>query len=552
MRAFTSQAKTDVNASFYPCQYDLSNTFPRRMPNLAVSFPAAIPSQLDDVLKTHGYTNNTYKGKKIMIFEKPDVSLVRLIMGANAITTTPSPANSANISAIGSLSLVQRVFSNFLRTHHYPAFKTPEHMNEIAALELEKGDGKGKRKAPRDATGGRKKKRGQSSTATELPTDAEMEIDDQDSPENPSADVFYASPPYKDSKGWGTVDDVPHCHGIFVPFVLDLADPDPKMVPSVLKRYFLGCLGVSTESIRQTMHQVESAWGVLAFTEVGHEMAHMAKCIELALEGQAQCFPLFEDERYNGCVLVGAGFSVISGDETFVPVDYDVLRAKITEFGTHNASLKGIAMIVGLDEKALEELDDENRTPITSMYMLSQVLVKTKITEATKDDVLKLAVHLHFGRSWSFNFNTLEKALTLLSSDDPLPRDLPIHSSFLFSTNRVELVWSCFGAMAPTPHYPSSTMWDLTKTARPTKMCFRHVKLTQAIADIKTVISSKKISVPAGGGGRSAPYKDVRFLGNEAKALLVHFTKLIGGTEVVEGSGIADMSVTGADNLFQI
>jgi hypothetical protein len=547
MRAFTAQTKVDVNQSFYPTQYDIDSMFPRHLPHLALQFSRAIPSQFDDVLKTVGYTQVKYKGKDIIIIERPSVALLRHVATMGAISTCPAPANSANLEALGTLTLVQRIFSNFLRTHHYPAFRTPEHMNQVARLEIEEGVASGKRKAlPSSQAAARKKTRSGVVTATPDP-DENMEDTDADT-HAPSQDVFYALPPDPDSVGWGSIDQIPHCHGIFVPFVLDLADPDKKMVPSVIRRYFLGCLGHNTETIRVVMRAIDSAWGILSYTDVGHELAHLAKCIDLSLVAQAQCFPLFEDERYNGCVILGAGFTIISGEESFVPVDYDTLHGRVEAFGTHRTALTAIALHAGVDINILLRLDDG--TPIDSMYKLALVLQGMRMTEATKDDILKLAIHLHFGKSWQFNFTALEGALGLLVDDKPLPSDLPIHCSVLFSSNRVELVWSCFGPMAPSPHYPSTPSFDLTKVARPNHINFHHVRLSQAIADIKTVISSRRITVPTN-RKRSGPYKDTRYETNEAKAIMAHLTKLVGTVDVIEGTG-AGIGVEIPENMFAL
>jgi hypothetical protein len=332
-----------------------------------------------------GFSEVKYQGKQIMIFEKLDVDGLRTIAGSNPKHTTPAPNGTANLSCIGPLTLVTRIFSNFLRTHQYPAFTTLDHASS-GNHKFEDGDESGKSTGKRTASvlgGGVDRVRDSSSASRARETET-MAVDSD--PSSDDSALKYALPAPANDLGWGSVDSIPHNDGLYCSYHPELAIPDSKAVPNLIRDYFLPCLGTSATGVRDAMSQIESAFGVLCNTDVGHELAHMATCIRLSILAQARCFPIFSGDDYEGSVISGAGYTMIVERETFTPVPYSILIERVHEMGTHHSALNAISRFCGVSVRTLEGTNDD---PVDSMYKLREIVIEAKMTESDKDEIKK-------------------------------------------------------------------------------------------------------------------------------------------------------------------
>jgi len=102
---------------------------------------------------------------------------------------------------------------------------------------------------------------------------------------------FESSPAYIND-----IDHVPNAEGLWVPFFSDLHHFDKATVPNVIETYFMGCLGNDAESAIEMSRNIRAAWGNIAYTEFGKQIAHLAFCIRIALEAQARVVPLFRGD----------------------------------------------------------------------------------------------------------------------------------------------------------------------------------------------------------------------------------------------------------------
>jgi len=537
------------------CSYPLNNVFPRTIPNVTFHYDRAIPSETSDWLKSVGYTEARIKGKSTMTIVNPTIDVVRRLIGTGPSMITPTATESVNLQCMGPISLVQRVFSNFLRAHYYPAFISIDHASTVPDFASEEGGSGSKRKrvaGPDDAEGS-------SSGRQRLEGDADEEME-QEGPQvtfqaTKKTTIRFAIPPPKDTIGWGGPSDIPTCAGLYIPFIHDLVKPDSKTVPDVLVKYFSPCLGTSVETVKSSVESVRSAWGIVAETLVGHELSHMGKCIAFAIEAQSRAFAIFDSDRYEGMVISGAGYTAVVERETFVPVEPAVLSTRVLEFSTHGSAARAIAQLAGVPVEDLftpKVPGTDRRVQVTSMSTLAGILQTIAITEANKDEIKKQAAYLRFGSVWRFNSSSIGEALSLLKIPLNEIDNLPIHPSYMFSRDVVELVWSCFGRFAPSPIYPNSPKVDLTKGQRPTRIAFHQVPVDIAIGHMKEIAIHKEVTVPQG-RRRSAAYKDIIFEGVEAKNLFAALTLFAVGVEVVPTSSHTRGNVSEASaSLFEV
>jgi hypothetical protein len=564
MAAYCHQKKIKATDSFLPCSLTLKDSFPRPVPPIVISFNRPIMSEQSDYMKSIGYEEGNFKGKKYLCFPRLQIDQLRMILSFGPNQITPSPNGSINVSAFSTISLVTRVFSNFLLAHQYPAFQTPEHVSRLDDVEGLKGTfvewkaGEEKKRK----RGGKEKGPPRKRTAAEEQEEGEvsMNLSDSDEDSDPGAEVditkdviFAAYPPPLDCAGWGDADSIPNYDGIYVPFISELAAMDSKAVPRVIRQFFLPCLGHSVESIRESMARIESDFGVIMHTRAGDMYAHIAVCIETAIAAQARPYLIFEDERYEGCVLLGAGYTIHVKGQSYVPVAYPILLERVKSLGSHLAAVGAIAKVCAKEIDEIYTVGDENRK-IDSMYEFSRVVGQIGLTEESRDSVRKFAIKLSFGSEWTMTFPNILKALELISSTEPLPRDLPIHHSAFFSTDRVELVLSCFGSSAPSCIYAASPRIDMTRKQNISQVQFSQLPLERAIVDMKSVISTKSFSLPAQ-RLRSGSYKQMQFKGKQATDLYAGLCKVSGSAvsvEPVRNSNIAGPSSSIGFDMFEI
>jgi hypothetical protein len=368
----------------------------------------------------------------------------------------------------------------------------------------------------------------------------EEDVEEVEIPIGPGIKVALPSP--SNVSGWGGFDDLPNLPGIFFAFESDLYAFDTETVPNIIQRYFLGCLGSDVTTISTAMAKLREKWGVICRSEAGAVFSHLAKVIGIGLEAQARIFPVFDGTTYIGAVLGGGGFRVINQGVVVVTKSHELIRAEVEKCGAGRSILKAIGEVgEAIDED--EFTWSEGLVPITSMQGLRLAMVGWSLTEAKRDEIVKLSARLVFPAvHWGMNPSTIVKALDLISSSDELPRDLPIHHTKLFSSDRVEVVWSCFGLLAPSLNFRTGKTVRLDSGKIDSNITFTQAALEQSIADIKLVFSRKFAIIPAQ-ERRSGPYKDMKFTGFDAQriwgALKAAAGVQLGDDNAVGGTGEA-------------
>lgn len=543
MRAYVTRSPVDASHAFQPCALNKTDVFPLPYPNIAIALPTKVPAEVITKLKTFGYQEIVYQKEKIITFANPTADQVGYIMSLEHNGSCPSPQFHINTSCLSVLMTIRKIFSNFLLAHTYPAFETDDHANAVENMKLDVRDLKRKGKEP--SAGGKKRPRTEQETQDtgdeNMSDDGESE-DDAESRES----IKWAYPPAPFANGWGPLSALPAGDGVFSPFIPELASFDPKGVVSVITRYFLTCLGTDFQTVKAAQELIRSRFAIISKTPVGNVLSHMARCLDIGIQGQCRVFPIFDGGLYEGCAIVGARVKYILNKATVVPVPHDDLVERIRAYGGHKFALEAIFKLCGGKPEHLNEWVDG----ISSMSHLRKGLMKCLLNESGRDEVLRLASQLRFGPSSPINPDTLHAALGyIVDENKDLPNTFPIHHSMLFEKDRVAVVWSTFGENAPSPAF-TGKKWSLDKADHPNHIGFRTgVALREAIADLKQVLASKQLAVPPL-QRRSGVHTARVYTGNESRMLWADLVKAAGiSVASIAGSNVASGSV-GENNLF--
>lgn len=548
MAAYCTQKKVSIMSPYHPLLYTSSESLiGYALPDMSISFPAVPPSEILDVMRAAGCQELTVKGTKIFLLLSPSPDLIRSLVAGGAIKTTPAAVNSTNIDSLATLSLIRRIFSNFFHTHQYPAYIDEDHL-EYVKDHWQQGVDTGKRKEP--STGTQRTRKRVRRTADEEEEELEdEEMEEQGSENVPTGEtIIWAMPPPVTEQAWGDERQLPGGNGVFIRYIDETQTSNgEKAIHITIGRYFLGALGNSSEAVRIMFDRMRRDLGNLINTRIGRELAHMAKCIDLGLQAQSRIFPVISGEQYLGCILQGAGFQIHAYDTTTSPVDELTLRAKVEQAGSHRSSLYAIADIV--DESPESTLNKAVKN-VTSIMHLRNGLQVCPLTAEQKDQIVALARGLRFGAK-SLNVSAANIADLLHFIQHPeleLPTTLPIHPSMLFEQNRVSVVWSAFGELAPSCVFNGGPQIDLTSSKNlPKHIGFRMVPLKDALIDLETILSRRKFP-NASLNRRSGPYKDRMYTGLDASRILSALTTAAGvtvdkGKKKAQGSGNVDTSV---------
>lgn len=355
-----------------------------------------------------------------------------------------------------------------------------------------------------------------------------------------------AKPSPSDIPGWGQIGDLVNSYGIFVPFMSDLCSFDKRTVVQVLIRYFLQCLGNTTEEMFSGVERIRTEMGVISNTDTGNKLAHMAATIDMAINAQAKAFPVFDGVEYIGTALLGAEFSLSVNGQTYTPHPFETLVKIVENFGVSQSILIAIGKVGCVEDEDGFEWSTGNCPGIVGMEHLSNIVRSWSVSESDRDEIVKLASKLSLPtKHWAINSTTISDGLRYITeSDADFPDASPIHFSMLFNGNKVDRIWSCFGGIAPTPMFDGGRKISLTDVNTPTTITFRQVPLTTAITDIKRLISEKKIAQPV--NSRSGPYKNRVFKGIDAKKIFGSLMTLAGVTvsdgttyDVQEGGAVS-------------
>lgn len=484
MKAQNENVIVPLNKRGYTTNFAVKNCIPITHPALVVDYNGPIPSKHVDTLNNVGFERiKMQKRENIVHFPYIDLDDVRTIKGTSPSTITPAPANTVNLDSFDSWVLVLRLVSNLLRTHIYPAFRDNEHSQDevydvIDMITL-------KRQAEEELSNKKKRTKGDDGQVMEVDDAEEGEIEEM-SDSGRDIELSKAKPIISSEKPWGTIDTLPNCSGLFFPFIAELTSADHTTVPDFIEQYLFQSLGDIPEKQLERMDKIRRAWGIISKTQQGDIMAHLCKVISLAIQSQARVYPIIQDTVYEGTILFGARLFVGINGKVYRPLAFSNLQTELGGYSTHARTLSEIAEICGKKKDGLRE--------ITTMRSLRDTLMGENLSEEKRDNIRKLAVHLHFKeRFLGVNSGTLSQLIDSLASPEDGPDlTIPLHHSALFSNDPVFVALAAFGFQAPSFIIENCPNMEL-KGSAPQTLVIRQKPLDIACQDWKTVMETTEI-----------------------------------------------------------
>jgi len=129
---------------------------------------------------------------------------------------------------------------------------------------------------------------------------------------------------------------------------------DTSGLRSIVSKLFFRNFGdVDDSDARRGFQEFRNVAGIIASSPAGPILGHLLKGFEMALDAQAHCFLLMDDDDYLGFVLLGDHFYVHNGTGWVEPMGATDLRAELQTIATHETTLGAIveALAVTKDYK---------------------------------------------------------------------------------------------------------------------------------------------------------------------------------------------------------
>lgn len=514
MAATLSGKVTTISNRGYPIN-NVEPLLPWRLPSLIYDFKKAPSDTKIEELRSHSSTIKG-RGKNIsFIMEEPTLAKIQLLVrDHNPEHKTTHVIGTINIDAMRVVMVLQKILSLFLLTHVYPAFR---HISDMVPNTIDRTTTTTKRRKTSSTT----YLASVSETVDTWDQEEETKEGQTDPQPGEHANIVLtrAKPTKISGFQWGSIDNIPNSSGIYVPYVKELAAHDNLTVPTLISSYFLKCLAPHQNDMFKTYETIKSAWGVINSTELGDEITHMAKCIDIAIHAQAIVYPVYTDTIYEGSVICGAGYSLYFKGKVYEPVAYEVLTQMVSDASAHNRSLTEICAVIG----------DETCRLCDSMRSLATVVRGIRLDEISKQAIVKAASNLSYPHKyWSTSIHHIKRMMVYLcDANAEIPNDVPLHPTYLFTTDRVETVLAAFGHQAPTFMITNGSQFETkTKSTPPHNFHVRTVTLASAITDMKYI--REKGHITNNTSNLSSKHRDTILKGADKTEV---WTKLVEFTE---------------------
>lgn len=489
LKSYVSRQVEPVDRTGFPVSLPIEKCINLPTPPLVVDYKGPIPSNFVEGLTKIGFERlKINKTDNILRFPTINFDQAREIRRTSPNETTPAPVNAVNLQAFDMWVLSVRLVSNLLLAHTYPAFTDDEHiMDDLDELTVHLG----KRVADSTITNTSKRARrdtGGHSTPHE-DDDEEMVEPDEDLQLVDTIQLRKAKPPRNDVVGWGAPSELPNTSGLFFSYIPELTSFDTKTVPSLIERYLLQSLGSTPEQQLDRLDRLRSAWGIIGKTDAGNALSHMAKTILLCLTSQTRAFPIIRDRVYQGCVMSGGRFFVGIHGTVYKPIAFNKLSEEVGSHHLHSSSLDRILELAVGEDWSLKPRPKNMRS-------LRLMILDCNTDESDRDEIRRLAVHLHFenDKFLAVNSQSISKVLEDVSiSSDNQSVDLPMHHSALFSRDGVLVALSAFGYQAPSFHIDNCPKISIKESKPPNTLVVRQKTLDLAVVDWKLMLETHEI-----------------------------------------------------------
>jgi protein associated with RNAse G/E len=483
-----TKRRTRIGLVGYDYNIPPTVALPPFMPPVMISKKTVSASEEERIKSMDSNEINKRNNQRTYIITKYNLDDLRWLVSQKFSQTCFTVQNSTNIESLRSLNLVSKLLAAVLYVQKYPAFMDKDHLKAYLDYVLEEKTKADEEKKMTDdeeynpEQPDLKKQKTEGSADTSQAKPVQVLINQHHDPT-----LSHAKPVKNTNQIYGGPDTLPPLPGIWCRFLHDLCDPDNSTVPDFINDYLIASLGMIPKTQSDKIHAIRSAWGNIAKTNAGNVLAHLTKCIRIGLNCQAQVYPLFTSDRYEGSVILGEGFSITVCGIEYKPIVSTELRRLIAESGTNIAILREIA----------QQCHDDDVMRCNTMRELSQLLRTKQLSEIDKKNLLDKVKHLDFGESfWGVNVTSISKSFDYIGNPEaPIETGEPMHYSAVFYTSRIQEVLSAYGPMAPSFMIPASRVIKLTaKTEMPELLVVRIVVLSTAVFDWNKMLETKSIT----------------------------------------------------------
>lgn len=482
-------SKTPLSREGYPILTPVDRLLPLTLPKIFASFKNQdIPRVIKDFTKVEELPAKEKTTKTFLLEYKP--GLLQILGVSNYERGIFPISNTVPAEDLVDLMTIIRIFSGFFHTHKYAAFDNDEEFSYEYETQFEctkrvLGDDE----YSEDISEGAKRRMIAINVGDES-TWVKPERTDKAT----VVKLHWAKPQDLSTLAWGTTADIPITDGVVFPFEPDLCIWDKDTMCDTLGLHFIRCLGHTTDGCLSKFSDVCKSWKKSLYrTHIGDILTHMAKVILIAIPAQARVFPVFENNRYTGSYLSGAGFSLALNKELMRPVPYTSNKEDFGVFEGNDAILDKILEVFGIKDWT----DKAGRPAMKakgaydSMRGLNRWLETRVQTVERLEKARTLAAYLSYPQEFlRINMENIQLVLSWIMGEKPIPIDAPMHSHGLAKLSQFELALSAFGPSAPSPSIPGAPKIQFSER-QPDKfnkvLAFRTTSLETAISDWKEV-----------------------------------------------------------------
>lgn len=516
MFAASKQVPVSLNLIGYRIDSKHPHPLPWHLPRISIEVKNKGPKQLEWLLE-NGFEEQEIRGKSYFICEEPTSNILQPLLGGTSGVDFNDrnyvPLRTSNMSALLILSEMYNTLSFlsiFMRNYLYGS-SLPTRATLIDSLGAEISstlrsgmdvDTEGDR-APTTSL----VPSGISAILEYFPALTTFQTGPSDQEVAKAASSISTAP-------FLSPNDLSHSFqtsGLFLRFVPDLSDEDPTGVVSFFSKYLRRSLGNTSQEIFERLDDYRAAWGILKSTDAGHVLSHLVRCFEIGFDACCGVVPIFSDGFYEGCALIGTGFTLNFRTELFLPLHPGDFATELMAMETNKRLLDKILSILRKADVTIGSVSD-----ISKPAALRRNILLADIDSEGKTILMALVRKVRFPYSkWSVTLGSIIRFCSLLKGPiDDIPDETPVGPEGMFSIDPVEVLMSCFKAgTCPSFRHPSGVPIDLSARKPPSApvesqskkgkgpgqvnnggwvFSIRRVDIVEAVSDFRTLVKEKE------------------------------------------------------------
>jgi len=573
LHATAIQSRVSCSSLWYPAKLTVEKIIPFKLPPLVVQpkIPGKREEDKEAFRQSLGVVVETIRGVngEAYVIQNPTFGYIKTLPRTINVNT-PSPPDATSYSGMLSFTTTLRIISLFLATHTYPAFMNSEASNASGAgdVEIHFPD-------PKEVIVGY---RGFLETYvdagkaegividTDVPFFNNTEANDDDRYSGQSAVLVAKPAPLRPTINVGAPSEVPALPGYVFPYFRGLVLPSKDFIITVMRQFFLGCFGDSSESAAKAWKEWVQGMDKWYRTEAGREIAHILFGIRLALESQSRLFLFQTSGGYLGFSLLGYKFVIWNDGQLEVPCDRHRVRSFSIGLDKHSEALAEIIRLLNdLELRGQNGVSEEITGPIRSTRQLfAEIARRDEISDDTTRQNFKNAVRqITFDEKlWAITLDKLILLIQMINDESiEIPSSWPMYLSpdLIYDQSRYHQLLACFGPMAPSlvdgggqdfpipkgiaAEDPASDIDPKTKKPKLPVILVTGKKLSVAIQDWQGVVKRRRIKQSI--AERAAGHRTLKFSGKGrddiwAALKLLKFTEEQQGKRKREADGDDD------------